>query len=101
MWLQGVALVLPQIGKEFNAPHPQMLTLALYVGLLLGAGGWGLGADVIGRRLAFNLTLFLSAVFGIAAGGANSFVAVCALIACLGVGKSIHFSPLQVIKLSD
>ncbi|KAG5418003.1 hypothetical protein I9W82_004332 [Candida metapsilosis] len=37
-------------------------------GMILGALVWGFGADLIGRKLAFNLSLILSAVFAIMAG---------------------------------
>lgn len=38
------------------------------------------------RRLAWNSTLLVSGIFGIAAGGANNFVTFCALIAMTGFG---------------
>src|SRR5205814_7141060 len=53
LWLQGVAIILPQVGKEFNPPHPTFLTLAVYVGLIIGVAFWGVGADLMGRQLAF------------------------------------------------
>lgn len=40
----------------------------------------------MGRRIAFNMTLFLAGVFGIAAGAAPSWIGACALFAALGVG---------------
>jgi MFS family permease len=86
LWLQGVAIILPQVGKEFNPPHETFLTLALYVGLIIGASFWGIGADLMGRQLAFNLTLFIASAFGLAAGGATNFVGVASMIACVGLG---------------
>jgi len=86
LWLQGVAIILPQVGKEFNPPHQTFLTLALYVGLIFGASFWGVTADIIGRRLAFNLTLFIAALFGTAAGGGPNFVGVASMVACIGLG---------------
>ena len=38
----------------------------------------------MGRRLAFNTTLFLAGVFGLAVGGGPSWVATCGLYAALG-----------------
>ncbi|KAG7098331.1 hypothetical protein E1B28_000292 [Marasmius oreades] len=86
IWLQGVAIILPQIQKELKPTRVEFATFALYIGLILGASTWGILADLIGRRLSFNITLFIAAVFGIAGGGANSFVTLCSLIACLGFG---------------
>jgi MFS family permease len=40
----------------------------------------------MGRRLAFNATLFLAGVFGIAAGAAPTWIGACGLFAALGVG---------------
>ena len=45
-----------------------------------------MASDIIGRRLAFNATLFLAGVFGLAVGGAHSWIATCGLFAGLGVG---------------
>ena len=45
-------------------PEVRLSTLALYAGLIVGATFWGMSCDVIGRRLAWNCTLFLSGVFG-------------------------------------
>ncbi|KAL8805748.1 MAG: hypothetical protein Q9182_001781 [Xanthomendoza sp. 2 TL-2023] len=88
MWLQGVALTLPSLSKEFGVSetHVRYTTCALFVGLCLGASFWGIASDVIGRRLAFNATLFLAGVFGLAVGGGSSWVGVSGLYAALGVG---------------
>ncbi|KAJ3983456.1 MFS general substrate transporter [Lentinula detonsa] len=86
IWLQGVAIILPQIELELKPVRVEYATMALYAGLILGASTWGVLADLIGRRLSFNITLFIAGVFGIAAGGANSFTTLAALIACLGFG---------------
>jgi MFS family permease len=60
--------------------------MALYAGLIVGAMTWGVLADLIGRRLSFNITLFIAGVFGIAAGGANNFTTLASLVACIGFG---------------
>jgi hypothetical protein len=88
LWLQGVALTLPRLSAEFgiDSNYVRYTTLALFIGLCLGASFWGIASDIVGRRLAFNFTLLVAGVFGIAAGGAPSWVGVCALYACLGFG---------------
>ncbi|KZV77351.1 MFS general substrate transporter [Peniophora sp. CONT] len=86
IWLQAVAIILPQIQVELPVSHVEYATLALYAGLILGASTWGILADVIGRRLSFNITLFIAGVFGIAAGGAGTFTQLGALLACVGFG---------------
>ncbi|EST09725.1 Major facilitator superfamily [Kalmanozyma brasiliensis GHG001] len=86
IWFQALSMSLPQIKLEFSPTHVQFATLALYLGLLIGATFWGFMADVIGRRPSWNITLFISAVFGIAVGGAPNFVALGGLLSCLGLG---------------
>lgn len=61
-------------------------TSYLFLGLCVGSFAWGVGADVLGRRLAFNATLLLAAVFGLLAAGAPTWPAVCLWLALLGVG---------------
>lgn len=88
LWLQGVALTLTPIANEFNIDSDTVryTTLALFVGLCIGASFWGIASDVIGRRLAFNSTLALAGIFGLAAGGAPNWIGVCALYAAVGLG---------------
>lgn len=88
LWLQGVALTLPSLAAEFgvSATRVRYTTLALFVGLCCGAVFWGTASDIIGRRLAFNMTLLITAVFGLAVGGAQSWIAACGLYAALGAG---------------
>lgn len=77
LWLQGIALTLTQLSAEFDIDESwvRFTTCSLFVGLIVGATFWGFASDTIGRRPAFNMTLFLAAAFGLAAGGGNSWVA--------------------------
>lgn len=86
IWLQGVAIILPAVQREFGKTQIAWMTFALYVGLIIGAAGWGILADIIGRRIAFNCTLALAGIFGIAGGAAPNFVALGGILAALGVG---------------
>ncbi|PLB45605.1 MFS general substrate transporter [Aspergillus steynii IBT 23096] len=88
LWLQGVALTLTQLSMEFGVSEDRVrfTTCALFLGLCLGASFWGIASDVIGRRPAFNLTLLITGVFGLAAGGGPNWIGTCALFACLGLG---------------
>ena len=73
--VQGVALTLPQLSLEFGVSesHVRFTTCALFVGLCIGASFWGIASDLIGRRLAFNMTLFFAGVFGTAVGGSPTW----------------------------
>ncbi|KAJ7621376.1 MFS general substrate transporter [Roridomyces roridus] len=90
IWLQAIAIVMPAIANQHNFPdyssNIRMATFALYVGLIIGSTFWGMSADVIGRRTAWNATLFLSGIFGVAAGASPNFLTLCALLACIGFG---------------
>ncbi|KAK7753137.1 hypothetical protein SLS62_004869 [Diatrype stigma] len=88
LWLQGVALTLTPMAAEFGIGGTQIryTTLSLFTGLCIGASFWGTASDIVGRRLAFNCTLFLAGTFGLAAGGAPSWIGACALYACVGLG---------------
>lgn len=60
LWLQGVAVVLPQVQADLDPSRVEYVTLSLYVGLIIGATTWGSLADIIGRKLSWNITLLLS-----------------------------------------
>ncbi|CZR49387.1 uncharacterized protein FPRO_08872 [Fusarium proliferatum ET1] len=66
--------------------YPTGSTMALYAGLQMGALFWGFGADIIGRRIAFNTTLFIAAIATIVAGAGPSWVVFCVFVAFLGFG---------------
>lgn len=74
--MQGVALTLNSLSLEFGVSesYVRFTTCALFVGLIIGASFWGLASDAIGRRPAFNMTLFLCGAFGLAAGGGPNWV---------------------------
>lgn len=86
--LQTVALTLPSLSADFGVSdtNVRFTTLSLFVGLCCGALFWGITADAVGRRPAFNLTLLITGIFGCAVGGAKSWIAVCGLYAALGAG---------------
>lgn len=68
---------------EFQPSYSTGLTIAVYTGMFVGALFWGLSADVIGRRFAFNVSLFISSVFTVVAGASPTWV-VLGLFTCLG-----------------
>ncbi|KAI1494979.1 sugar transporter [Biscogniauxia mediterranea] len=88
LWMQGVSLTLPSLSQEFGVSEKQVryTTSSLFVGLSLGSALWGAGADIMGRRIAFNVTLLITSIFGIWSAFAPSWGAVCFLFACMGTG---------------
>ena len=60
LWLQAVAVILTQVQEEFNPSRIEYATMALYAGLITGATTWGCLADVIGRKLSWQITLSIA-----------------------------------------
>jgi MFS family permease len=86
LWPVATSLILPAVKNEFGPTYPQFLTLAQNIGLLIGAVFWGLTCDVWGRRPAFNITIGITAVFGLVAGASPNFAAICTFAALWSVG---------------
>ena len=86
--MQGISLTLPSLSAEFDISEKTVryTTSFLFAGLCFGSFIWGIGSDVLGRRLAFNATMFITAIFGIASAFATSWAGVCFLYAALGFG---------------
>ena len=91
LWPIVTSLIFTPVRNEFKPDRPPYLTLAQNIGLLVGAIFWGFGCDVFGRRWAFNLTIGITAVFGMAAAGSPTFagVAVFAALWSVGVGGNL------------
>ncbi|KAI9315428.1 hexose transporter [Zopfochytrium polystomum] len=64
--------------------YKRALTMAVYVGMLLGALFWGFSADVIGRRLAFNVTLAAASIATVIAGVMPTWNSLAVMIAIVG-----------------
>jgi hypothetical protein len=65
-WSQGVGLIASAIYQEMNVAPADTGTLfaCANAGLAIGALGFGLAVDVIGRKWAFNLTCLITSIFG-------------------------------------
>ncbi|KAI5959723.1 uncharacterized protein KGF55_004955 [Candida pseudojiufengensis] len=67
------------INYQFNYKFP--VSAECYAGgMILGALVWGFGADLIGRKLAFNLSLLLSAIFTIMTGMMGNMSSYCLFV---------------------
>lgn len=76
------SIIAEDAAKEFKPSYPKGLTITAYVGMLVGALFWGISADVVGRRFAFNFSLIISSIFALLAGSAPNWV-VLGLWVCL------------------
>lgn len=85
LWPIVTGLILTPVVTEFQFQGP-FLKLGQNIGLLFGALFWGVGSDVWGRRWSFNITLLITAVFAIAAGGSPNYVSLIWFSALWSVG---------------
>ncbi|EDK47340.1 Inorganic phosphate transporter [Lodderomyces elongisporus] len=78
------------INYQFGYKFPVSNEL-LAVGLLVGAVFWGFSADLIGRKVAFNLSLILSGLFTILTGAMNSMASYCIFVflSCFAAGGNL------------
>lgn len=91
LWPIVTSLIFTPVANEFLPKRKPLLTLAQNIGLLAGAMFWGFGCDLFGRKMAFNFTLGLTAVWGLVAAGAPNFAAI-GIFACFwsfGVGGNL------------
>ncbi|KAK7681521.1 hypothetical protein QCA50_015253 [Cerrena zonata] len=93
MWIQAIAIILPRVQQHFSVADNAVgvVSSAMFGGMMFGAVGWGTCSDLLGRTTAFNATLFLTAVFGVLASFANTFILLCIALFLLGsaVGGSM------------
>lgn len=85
-WLQAITIISAPVQNEFAVKRIAFLTVGKYAGLVVGSTLWPMTADFIGRRLAFNVTLLISAVGGLVGAGSPNFVALATFCAFIGLG---------------
>jgi len=85
LWPVVTGLILAPVINEFNFEGP-ILKLGQNIGLLIGAVFWGVGSDIWGRSLSFNVTLLIVGIFSTAAGASPNYIALCSFAAVWSVG---------------
>jgi len=80
--------VLPRLAVDFGVSENDVryTTMVTFIGLSIGSTFWGIASDLIGRKPAFNMTLFLCGAFGFAAAFGPNWFGTCALFLCMGLG---------------
>jgi MFS family permease len=81
-----MSITASQVALEFRPSYARGGQIGLYVGLLAGALFWGIGADLVGRKWAFNLSLFIASIFSVIAGGSPNYVSWATFVALGGFG---------------
>lgn len=93
-WSQGVGLIASAVYQEMDvapADAGNIFSIA-NAGLAVGALGFGLAVDVIGRKWAFNITCLITSVFGLLLAAPKfNYPAICGIyfLASLGLGGNI------------
>lgn len=81
------SIIATQAFMEFGEDgYARGLTIAVYVGMLVGAVFWGLSADIVGRRYAFNISLFVCSASAVVAGAMPGWTSLGFFIALVGFG---------------
>ncbi len=81
------SIIATQSFLEFGGVgYAKGLNIAVYVGMLVGALFWGLSADIIGRRYAFNISLFICSLSAVLAGAMPNWPALGVFVALIGFG---------------
>ncbi|CAO2654997.1 Nn.00g117300.m01.CDS01 [Neocucurbitaria sp. VM-36] len=93
-WAQGVGLIASAVYQEMNVADSDTGTIfaCANAGLALGALGFGLAVDIIGRKWAFNLTCLITSIFGLLLAAPKfNYAAICGIyfLASLGLGGNI------------
>lgn len=83
-----IAFVLPAIGEEWGLTNTQkgLLGTSVFLGMLVGAWGWGWISDRIGRKTGFISTVAIDSVFGLLSAFSPSFIWLLILRAITGIG---------------
>lgn len=83
-----IGFAAPSLAASFGLSIPQAIQAgtAFFLGMLLGAWGFGRLADRIGRRKVLIATVLIDAVFGLASVFADDFALLLALRLLTGVG---------------
>ncbi|KAI8956025.1 MFS general substrate transporter [Xylaria longipes] len=88
LWAQAFGLALSPLQQEFGFGSGQTgnITVSFSAGLTAGAFVWGVLADMIGRRWAFNFTVLFASAFGLSLGAAGDYTTFLILTAFVGFG---------------
>lgn len=74
-----IAVILPRVKVHFGLKDEVvgLLSASTMGGMMIGAVGWGVISDLVGRALPFHTTLLMTALFGIGASFSGSFGGLC------------------------
>lgn len=104
LWAQAFGLIVAPLQQELGFSEGEVgnISSAFAAGLTAGAFVWGVLVDIIGRRWAFNLTVFFSSVFGLCLGVPSSYKSILVLTAFVGfgIGGNIPIDTTIVLEIT-
>ncbi|ESZ97005.1 hypothetical protein SBOR_2597 [Sclerotinia borealis F-4128] len=88
LWAHAFGLIAPVMQTEMGISDVQLgrLFTVVNAGLTVGALVWGVLVDMIGRKWAFNGTVFITSAFGLCMGAPSSYKVLLVLVAFTGFG---------------
>jgi MFS family permease len=88
MEMMLISFLLPEVKREFNssAVSESMVGTATFLGMALGAYGWGMLSDKIGRRKVYLAVSLWTAVCGVASAASTNITHVAIARGFVGFG---------------
>ncbi|KAL4874304.1 major facilitator superfamily domain-containing protein [Aspergillus karnatakaensis] len=102
--VKSVALMASAVYQEMGVPGGRqgLISTCSNVGLAVGALGFGLLSDIIGRKWSFQITCLITAVFGmLMSASINNYGAICGIyfLACVGLGGNIPIDATVALEV--
>ncbi|CAG8928788.1 unnamed protein product [Penicillium salamii] len=93
-WAQGVGLMATAVFQEMGVPADKqgLIYTCSNAGLAIGAFGFGVLTDIIGRKWAFQITCLIASVFGmLLAACKDNYGAICGIyfLSSIGLGGNV------------
>ncbi|GAB5357443.1 hypothetical protein AAMO2058_000375200 [Amorphochlora amoebiformis] len=87
-WTQTIPMIVVSVQREFWVADWEIgfLGSALFLGMAFGSHVWGRWADMMGRKLAFNVTLLIAGLAGLIAAVSASFYMLVGVYLVIGFG---------------
>ncbi|KAL4884968.1 major facilitator superfamily domain-containing protein [Aspergillus karnatakaensis] len=87
MLLISITIIMPNAAKEFGPQYQTLLSASMYAGLFVGAAVCGLVADILGRKMVWQLSIFGVSIVTLVAASSpnwaalNVWTSLCGLLA--------------------
>ncbi|KAL4906962.1 hypothetical protein BDW74DRAFT_167020 [Aspergillus multicolor] len=76
MLLISISIIMPNAAKEFGPKYQTLLSTSLYAGLFVGAVACGFIADIVGRKIVWQLSIFGVSIVTLLAASSPNWAAI-------------------------